>query len=203
MAFIRLVAREGLRDSGDARAGVPSSRHSSETLCRKTLWGLPMRFALLALVFLCLSFYGCQDSTIEQGGADQVSEFSTTDFEQLLYQVAEGWNEGNAQKAAECFSIDAVYIEPPDRQLYRGRQALYEFFGGSSGRASPMRMTWHHLLFDESEQIGAGEYTFSYKGRETHGIVIVQIAESKIRRWREYQYRSELNWEDFVGESVF
>lgn len=66
-----------------------------------------------------------------------------------------------------------------------------------------MTMTWHHLLFDESKQIGVGEYTFAYKGIETHGIVIVQIVEGKIQRWREYQDRSEMNREDFVGESVF
>jgi hypothetical protein len=52
-------------------------------------------------------------------------------------------------------------------------------------------------------KIGAGEYTFGYKGRKTHGIVIVQIAEGKIRRWREYQYRTEIDWRDFVGESAF
>lgn len=162
-----------------------------------------MKSVLPVLVFSCFFLCSCQNGNDGQGDTDSTHEFSASDFEKLLYQVAEGWNEGNAQKAAECFSVDAVYMEPPDRQLYRGRQALYEFFGGSSGRASPMMMTWHHLLFDESRQIGVGEYTFSYKGRETHGIVIVQIAEDKIRRWREYQYRSEMNWEAFVGESIF
>jgi len=162
-----------------------------------------MKVLLPALVFSGLFLCSCQNSNDDQGDTYSTSEFGVADFEKLLYQVAEGWNEGNAQKAADCFSVDAIYIEPPDRQLYRGRQALYEFFGGSSGRASPMKMTWHHLLFDESQQIGTGEYTFAYKGRETHGIVIVQITESKIRRWREYQYRSEMNWEAFVGESSF
>lgn len=156
-----------------------------------------MRLLPTAFVFCCLYLCGCQSSKDDQGA------FGAAHFEKLLYQVAEGWNEGDAQKAAECFSEDAIYIEPPDRQFYRGRQALYEFFGGSSGRANPMTMTWHHLLFDATKQIGVGEYTFAYRGRETHGIVIVQIAEGKIRRWREYQYRSEISWEDFVGESIF
>lgn len=163
----------------------------------------PMKFALPILVFSCLFLCSCQNSNYDRGDTGSASELSTADFEKLLHRVAEGWNEGDAQKAAGCFSVDAIYIEPPDRQLYRGRQALYEFFGGSSGRESPMTMTWHHLLFDEPKQIGVGEYTFAYKGIETHGIVIVQIVEGKIQRWREYQYRSEMNWEDFVGESVF
>lgn len=130
-------------------------------------------------------------------------QFGLAQFGQLLNRVADGWNEGNARKAADCFSVDAIYMEPPDRQLYRGRQALYEFFGGDSGRDSPMQMTWHHLLFDTATQIGTGEYTFSYKGREAHGIVIIQIAAGEIRRWREYQYRAELAWADFIGESAF
>lgn len=162
-----------------------------------------MKFVFPVLVFSCFFLCSCQNSNDGQGDTGLTHEFSTSDFEKLLYQVAEGWNEGDAQKAAECFSEDAIYIEPPNRQLYQGRQALYEFFGGSSGRASPMKMTWHHLLFDESKQIGVGEYTFVYSGRETHGMVIVQIEEGKIRRWREYQYRSQMDWETFVGESIF
>ena len=166
---------------------------------------IPMRLLVTALVFCCLSLTRCghQSDEDDQRGSDTSAEFSTADFEKLLYQVAEGWNEGNARKAADCFTTDAIYIEPPDRQLYKGREALYEFFGGSSGRASPMTMTWHHLLFNEAKQTGVGEYTFAYKGRKAHGLVIVQIAEGKIRRWREYQYRSELTWEEFIGESVF
>lgn len=52
------------------------------------------------------------------------------EFRQILSKVAEGWNHGDAKAAADCFSIDAVYIEPPDQQLYTGRDELYEFFWG-------------------------------------------------------------------------
>lgn len=165
-----------------------------------------MRLLLSAIVFCCacLTACSCQTRSDDRRNSSATSsDFGPAHFESLLRRVAEGWNEGDARKAADCFAVNAIYIEPPDRQLYRGREALYEFFGGSSGRASPMRMTWHHLLFDPIKQIGMGEYTFAYKGRETHGIVIVQIAEGKIRRWREYQYRSQMTWDDFVGESIF
>jgi hypothetical protein len=48
-------------------------------------------------------------------------KISTDEFERLMQTIAEGWNEGNARQAADCFSQDAIYVEPPDKQLYRGR----------------------------------------------------------------------------------
>jgi ketosteroid isomerase-like protein len=127
---------------------------------------------------------------------------STAEFEQIMKTVAEGWNEGNARKAAECFSEDAVYVEPPDKQVYHGRAELYEFFGGDQGTDIPMKMAWHHLAFNESEQVGFGEYTFEMHGRY-HGIVVVKVESGLIKRWREYQYKTGLNWEEFVGQGLF
>ena len=129
-------------------------------------------------------------------------KISTREFTHLMQTVAEGWNEGNARKAADCFSEDAVYVEPPDKQLYHGRAELYEFFGGDAGPELPMSMTWHHLAFHEEEQIGFGEYTFQMHGRY-HGIVVVKIESGLIKYWREYQYRTELSWERFAGYTPF
>jgi hypothetical protein len=127
---------------------------------------------------------------------------STEEYNRLMQTVADGWNEGKARKAADCFSEDAVYIEPPSNQLYHGRAELYDFFGGDQGTDVPMQMVWHHLAFNEEEQIGFGEYTFQMNNRY-HGIVIVKIEGGLIKRWREYQYRSELNWEQFVSQNPF
>lgn len=124
------------------------------------------------------------------------------EFRRLLQRVADAWNAGDARRAAECFAEDAVYSEPPDRQLYRGRAELFEFFGGHERPDPAMQMTWHHLLFDEDAQIGAGEYTFQAQNRY-HGAVLVRIEEGVIANWREYQYRSELEWDEFVGENAF
>jgi hypothetical protein len=33
------------------------------------------------------------------------------EFRRLMSTVAEGWNEGNARKAAECYTEDAVYTD--------------------------------------------------------------------------------------------
>src|SRR5215813_14357503 len=39
---------------------------------------------------------------------------TTARFEQLMQTISDGWNEGNAQKAANCFTEDAIYSAPPD-----------------------------------------------------------------------------------------
>jgi ketosteroid isomerase-like protein len=124
------------------------------------------------------------------------------EFERLLHQLAEAWNRGDARAAAECFTDDAVYVEPPDRQVYRGREELYRFFGGDSGRPGEMSMTWRNLVFDEGRQLGFGEFTFSY-GSQVHGAVVVKLRDGRIHRWREYWYESELPYAEFAGESAF
>ena len=65
-----------------------------------------------------------------------------------------------------------------------------------------MHMEWHHLLFDETSQIGAGEYTFSYD-IQTHGMVIIKIRHGKIANWREYEQESTASWEEAIGPNRF
>jgi hypothetical protein len=85
-------------------------------------------------------------------------KIDTAQFEILVTSLADGWNQGNARKAADCFTENAIYSEPPDKQLYRGREALFKFFGGNEGRKGAMKMAWHHLIFNERTQIGAGDH---------------------------------------------
>ena len=125
-----------------------------------------------------------------------------SEFELLMQTIAEGWNEGDPQKAADCFSSDAMYVEPPDKQVYQGRDELYEFFGGDHGPEIPMYMTWHHLAFNEEEQIGFGEYSFQMFGKY-HGIVTVKLENGLVKFWREYQYKTELSWNDFSRLNSF
>ena len=129
-------------------------------------------------------------------------KISTDEFERLMQTIAAGWNEGNARKAADCFSEDAIYVEPPDKQLYLGRAELHEFFGGDSGPDLPMKMAWHHLALNEKDQIGLGEYTFEMH-RRYHGMVVVYVESGLIKHWREYQYPSGLNWEEFTSQGAF
>jgi hypothetical protein len=123
-------------------------------------------------------------------------------FGALMGRIATGWNTGDAAGAADCFTDDAVYMEPPDRQRYEGRAALFEFFGGNQHPPPKMSMTWHHLAFDAPTQTGFGEYTFE-GSRRYHGIVVVKLRSGKVALWREYQQMSPLPWETFAGPSVF
>jgi hypothetical protein len=120
------------------------------------------------------------------------------EFVSLMETVAESWNAGDTARGLSCFTGDAVYMEPPDRQRYEGRAELFDFFGGEA--PPPMSMTWHHLLVEGD--IGVGEYT--YRGeRQFHGLVIVQLRDGRISRWREYERESPLSFQEFAGPSLF
>lgn len=127
---------------------------------------------------------------------------SDGEFIEIAQSIAKGWNEGNASFAAQFFAENAVYEEPPKKQFYKGYDSIFEFFGGEKGFEIPMRMTWYNLAFDEKHQVGFGEYTFSMNS-QYHGIVVMQFHNRKIIKWREYQYKSDLDWKDFTGESSF
>src|SRR5262245_24372517 len=85
---------------------------------------------------------------------------TAVEYKALMRRLAEAWNGNDARAAVALFTDDAVYSAPPDGRVRRGRDELFRFFGGPTGRPRPMRMDWHHLVFDEESQIGAGEYTF-------------------------------------------
>jgi ketosteroid isomerase-like protein len=136
------------------------------------------------------------------GAAPHATPSDEVAFRQLMQRLADGWNEGDARRAADCFTEDAVYTEPPDKQEYRGRQKLYEFFGGDLGRKASMHMVWHHLAFNASTQVGLGEFTFEY-GSKAHGVVVVKLRDGRIAHWREYYYESALSWEEFIRRNPF
>ena len=157
---------------------------------------LPTIAAVLAVI---LGLTGCaslRTPALAPGHLDQAG------FQKLIGTLTEGWNANNARVAADCFTEDALYSSPPDPLIRKGRQALFEFFGGEKGRSKPVSMLWHHLLFDEAGQVGAGEYTFTYQVR-THGMVIMRIVNGKIANWREYEIESPMNWEQLAGENAF
>ena len=116
--------------------------------------------------------------------------------------VADAWNQNDARTASECFADDALYSSPPSPRMRQGRKALFEFFGGVHGRPRPMHMEWHHLIFDQEQQLGTGEYTFRYNVT-THGIVIVKLQRGLISNWREYEIASPQPWKRLVGRNQF
>jgi hypothetical protein len=119
-------------------------------------------------------------------------------FTRLLATVAHGWEANDPDMAADCFTEDAIYIEPPSRQVYVGREALREFFAGGDTPALSTSMTWHHIIFDQAAQLGSGEYTYHGNNRY-HGVVVARVRDGQISHWREYQRRSPLDWLDFIA----
>jgi SnoaL-like domain len=143
---------------------------------------------------------GTREPTALCDGRPRAAPLGPTEFRGVLDSVAAGWNGGRPETAVLCFTETATYLEPPDRQRYQGRVALREFFAASVRPPRPDRMRWHDVAFDSTRQVGFGEYT--YRSRQNyHGIVVVQLDRGLIRSWREYQYRSPLHWEEFVGPS--
>jgi hypothetical protein len=128
--------------------------------------------------------------------------FPRVDFEHVMSVVAESWNRNDARSASQCFTDDALYSSPPSPRMRQGRTSLFEFFGGVRGRPRIMHMEWHHLIFDQTQQIGTGEYTFTYNAT-THGIVIVKLRDGLISNWREYEIESPLPWKQLVGKNKF
>jgi len=139
-----------------------------------------------------------QDMSLRTNGG----KLSAKEFAILMSNLEKAWNANDAKLAADCFTDDAIYSSPPSPQIRQGRAALFAFFGGPGGRPRPMRMQWHNLVFDEANQLGAGEYTFSYD-IQTHGMVIVKIRNGRIANWREYEVESPASWEEAIGPNKF
>lgn len=164
-------------------------RSAEEGPCRKGRTTLAIGLSLGLLLASC--------AAEPRGGGSSAAQFRT-----VLNDLAEAWNQGDARRAADCFTADAVYTEPPDKQVYRGREELFRFFGGAQGRAGQMAMQWHHLAFDEETQIGFGEFTFTY-GSTVHGVAVVRLRDGRIANWREYWYESALPWDRFIRANPF
>lgn len=126
-------------------------------------------------------------------------------FEKLIRQVAEGLNEGNAKKAADCFSSDAIFSSPDFNAakvkgfVHQGKDAIYKFFGGDSGRPERANLVWQSWGFDETNQTGFGEYTYRYGAYQGHGVAMIHVKNKAISNWRDYKFEFYSNWHEFLG----
>lgn len=123
---------------------------------------------------------------------------NTARFRQLMEQLARGWSEQNTELALACFASDAVYMEPPDIQLYIGHDQLRPYFAALPTGTS---MRFHHLWFDGEGQVGAGEYSFAMGGQSQadHGVAVVELRNGLIAFWREYQRKGPSPFSDFLS----
>ncbi len=103
-------------------------------------------------------------------------------FAALPGRLADGWNRGDAGHAADRFTPDAVYTEPPGRRVYRGCAALIRFFGGTTGRPGARSMQGRRIAFDPATQQRFGEFSFRF-GSLVHGVAVSDGREGRIARW--------------------
>jgi len=121
---------------------------------------------------------------------------SRTEFVALMSRVSEAWTSRDTERALSAFADDALYTEPPDLQIYRGKPELRIFFDRIAPGAT---MIWHNLWYEPGTGFGAGEYSFRNGGRTTavHGVAVVRIEDGRIAVWREYQRRGNIDFEEF------
>jgi ketosteroid isomerase-like protein len=115
-----------------------------------------------------------------------------------MQRLANAWSTQNTDLGLACFAEDAVYMEPPDIQIYRGHAQLRPYFAALKPGTI---MEWHTLMFDEATQTGAGEYTFGMAGKPLadHGVAVVVIENGVIAFWREYQRKGPQLFAQFLA----
>jgi hypothetical protein len=121
-------------------------------------------------------------------------------FRELMNRLADGWSRQNTEQALSCFTENAVYMEPPNIQFYEGHIQLRPYFAALKPGTF---MRFHNLWFDESRQVGAGEYSFGESGATTadHGVVVVELRDGRIAFWREYQQKGPVSFDRFLDKN--
>lgn len=116
-----------------------------------------------------------------------------TEFRSMLDRLAAGWTE-RAYEAVAAHFADGVYYSDAVNYAFRDRESLLRFFRDDEDREQSC--VFHDAIFDEGRQVGAAEYTYSGSYRY-HGTVWIKLVNDKIASWREYQHKSEKDWEEF------
>jgi uncharacterized protein (TIGR02246 family) len=120
------------------------------------------------------------------------------EFRAVLQRLADAWAALDGDRAAELFTEDAVYMQPPEEQLFVGRDQLRTYFGPlDPGTYLRLDNVW----FDAEMQRGACEFTFGVDGQEEadHGVAIVDVADGRIRAWREYLVKGPADQARFLA----
>ncbi|MCC7306707.1 MAG: nuclear transport factor 2 family protein [Acidobacteria bacterium] len=118
---------------------------------------------------------------------------TSAEFVSLLTKLAEGWTKRDYEGIISRFSENVFYADAMN-YAFSGRASLLAFFRDDDGLEQTCK--FHHVVFDERRQLGSAEYTYDGTYRY-HGTVWVEIMDGKIASWREYQHRSDKDWEEF------
>jgi uncharacterized protein (TIGR02246 family) len=123
---------------------------------------------------------------------------TTAEFRSLIQRLADGWAALDAAAAVDCFTDDAVYMQPPEEQLFVGRDQLLAYF---APLAAGTYLRLDNVWFDEGRQRGAVEFTFGVGDQEPvdHGVSIVDVDDGRIRAWREYLVKGPADQNRFLA----
>jgi limonene-1,2-epoxide hydrolase len=119
-------------------------------------------------------------------------------FRELIERLARAWSTQDTELGLSCFTENAVYLEPPDIQLYVGHEQLRPYFAALDP-GTFMRL--HTVAFDVSTERGLAEYSFGDERSETadHGVAVVEVADHRIAVWREYQRKGPSAFAEFIA----
>lgn len=120
------------------------------------------------------------------------------EFEALVQRLAEAWGALDGDGAAALFTDDAVYMQPPDEQLFIGGNQLRAYFAPlDPGTYLRLDNVW----FDEGTQRGAVEFTFGVGDNQIadHGVAIIDVANGRISAWREYLVKGPADQQRFLA----
>ena len=139
-------------------------------------------------IFLVLCLVGCQTK-------DNLNE---QQFKTLLHQLATAWTEQNTVQALVFFTDSATYMQPPDQQLYQGREQLQKYFGALKPGTV---MYFHQIWFDAQTQTGVGEFTFGNRASQhaVTGTAVVALKKGRIHHWREYFIQGPKDFKQFIA----
>ncbi|HEU5368888.1 MAG TPA: nuclear transport factor 2 family protein [Ktedonobacterales bacterium] len=119
---------------------------------------------------------------------------SADELKQLLDELSDCWRKRDAQGAAELFSEEAIYSEPPAHEL-RGRPAIAGFFRAFFASHYAIEFGFSRILIGEGE--AAAEWSFSYSRtsdgarRRLAGIAFIDTTAGRIHVWRSFSARLE------------
>lgn len=146
------------------------------------------------VVFLVV--LGLTSRSAATSGQDQ--PVSSAAFEALLQRLAQAWSTQDTELGLSCFTDDALYMQPPDLQLYRGHRDLRPLFAVLKPGTF---MKFHNIAFNEVRQVGLAEFSFGRDGqaKADHGVAVVHVRQGRIVSWREYFQEGPASFEEFVA----
>ena len=147
----------------------------------------PNRLPACIVAVLFLNLVGCGTARSEH-----------EEFAALMQTLADAWSNQDTAAALSVFHEDAIYMEPPDVQLYRGHEQLRPYFDALTPGTT---MRFHNLFYNPESGIGGGEYTFGHRDSEQAdvGVAVVRVSNGRIVFWREYQRKGPADFSTFLS----